>query len=333
MTSSAVADAETTRLVCSVLGALVGYVAGGVLGRAIVRQVDTASAHLERVPAAQLIAATLGASVGALAGVALLLPVVLLPLQRYTVPVTVLVIIALGLRRWPSRRVPRRGPRPVRRDAGPARGARRRRAAVGVKLVDTSALVDGRLVEVARAGFLEGLLVIPTFVLHEVQALADSSDEAVRRRRPPRPRPASGCCRTRPSSAVEITEDDDPSVRRGRRQAGRAGQGPPCPAAHRGRRAGVGRRDRRCARAEPPRPRRGGAAAGPARRAAHGPAAACRPGSRPGGRPTSTTARWSSSTARPTRLGADLEVTITSIVSGRRGRMLFASLGDVAPPG
>jgi uncharacterized protein YacL len=44
------------------------------------------------------------------------------------------------------------------------------------KLVDTSALIDGRLNEVVSAGFLEGTLIVPRFVLHELQHIADSSD-------------------------------------------------------------------------------------------------------------------------------------------------------------
>lgn len=49
-------------------------------------------------------------------------------------------------------------------------------------LLDTSVLVDGRLVEVVRLGFLEGPLIVPGFVLDELQTLSDSSDPAVRAR-------------------------------------------------------------------------------------------------------------------------------------------------------
>jgi uncharacterized protein YacL len=48
------------------------------------------------------------------------------------------------------------------------------------KVLDTSALIDGRILEVARSGFLEGRLVVPRFVLEELQNLADSSDHSVR---------------------------------------------------------------------------------------------------------------------------------------------------------
>jgi uncharacterized protein YacL len=50
------------------------------------------------------------------------------------------------------------------------------------KLLDTSVLIDGRIADITEAGFLEGPLVIPQFVLNELQAIADSSDSTKRLR-------------------------------------------------------------------------------------------------------------------------------------------------------
>jgi uncharacterized protein YacL len=44
-------------------------------------------------------------------------------------------------------------------------------------LVDTSAVIDGRIAAVARTGFLDGTLIVPAFVLAELQQLADSADD------------------------------------------------------------------------------------------------------------------------------------------------------------
>lgn len=44
-------------------------------------------------------------------------------------------------------------------------------------LVDTSAIIDGRIANVAQTGFLEGSLLVPRFVLNELQTLADSADD------------------------------------------------------------------------------------------------------------------------------------------------------------
>lgn len=50
------------------------------------------------------------------------------------------------------------------------------------KILDTSAIIDGRIADVARAGFLEGVLVVPSFVLEELRHIADSADVLRRNR-------------------------------------------------------------------------------------------------------------------------------------------------------
>ena len=54
--------------------------------------------------------------------------------------------------------------------------------AAGKKVLDTSALIDGRILDIANTGFLEGILILPRFVLTELQGVADSSDPARRAR-------------------------------------------------------------------------------------------------------------------------------------------------------
>lgn len=48
------------------------------------------------------------------------------------------------------------------------------------KLLDTSVIIDGRVMDIVAAGFLEGQLVIPNFVLQELQRLSDSADSMKR---------------------------------------------------------------------------------------------------------------------------------------------------------
>ena len=50
------------------------------------------------------------------------------------------------------------------------------------KILDTSVLIDGRILDVIRLGFLEGTIVIPKFVLEELQKIADSADTLKRNR-------------------------------------------------------------------------------------------------------------------------------------------------------
>ena len=50
------------------------------------------------------------------------------------------------------------------------------------KLLDTSVIIDGRICDICRAGFLEGKIVVPSFVLKELRHIADSSDAMKRAR-------------------------------------------------------------------------------------------------------------------------------------------------------
>ncbi len=63
----------------------------------------------------------------------------------------------------------------------------RHRAKSGVeplpeKLLDTSVIIDGRIVDIVHSGFVDGALVVPRFVLGELQMLADSADPIRRAR-------------------------------------------------------------------------------------------------------------------------------------------------------
>jgi uncharacterized protein YacL len=50
------------------------------------------------------------------------------------------------------------------------------------KLLDTSVLIDGRIADICEAQFVDGVLVVPQFVLHELQLVADSGDALKRQR-------------------------------------------------------------------------------------------------------------------------------------------------------
>jgi len=53
---------------------------------------------------------------------------------------------------------------------------------VSYKILDTSVIIDGRIADICDTGFIEGILVIPTFVLNELQMIADSADSIKRNR-------------------------------------------------------------------------------------------------------------------------------------------------------
>jgi uncharacterized protein YacL len=81
-----------------------------------------------------------------------------------------------------------------------------------LKLLDTSAIIDGRIADMADTGFLEGTLAVPEFVLRELQMVADSSDGS-KRQRGRRGLDILQRMQANPQLTVEITEADCPGVR------------------------------------------------------------------------------------------------------------------------
>ena len=77
--------------------------------------------------------------------------------------------------------------------------------------VDTSALIDGRMTDVVASGFLWGTLVVPRFVVAELQQIADSRDQA-RRVRGRRGLEVLNALQKDPRVAVELNDEDVPGV-------------------------------------------------------------------------------------------------------------------------
>jgi uncharacterized protein YacL len=79
-------------------------------------------------------------------------------------------------------------------------------------LLDTSVIIDGRIADIARTGFLAGTLLIPRFVLNELQYIADSPD-AMRRQRGRRGMEVLGQLQKESSVPVRISDMDVEGVR------------------------------------------------------------------------------------------------------------------------
>ena len=80
------------------------------------------------------------------------------------------------------------------------------------KILDTSVIIDGRIADIAETGFLDGIVVIPQFVLRELQLVADSSD-SMKRNRGRRGLDILQRIQKMPALNVQILEEDFPNVR------------------------------------------------------------------------------------------------------------------------
>ncbi|HZP33016.1 MAG TPA: PIN domain-containing protein [Candidatus Acidoferrales bacterium] len=79
------------------------------------------------------------------------------------------------------------------------------------KILDTSVIIDGRVADICEAYFLEGVLVVPQFVLRELQLVADSPD-GLKRQRGRRGLEVLQKMQKMPHLEVEVAEDDFPQI-------------------------------------------------------------------------------------------------------------------------
>lgn len=161
----------------AVLAGLAGFLVGGLVDRWEAAFRTWVFGRLARVSAVEAAAGALGALIGLAAGALLAVPASgLRPVGSFLALVLSVVLGYAGL--LAGLRL---------RDQLPAfeairphgRGPAQRGTA---KILDTSAIIDGRIADLCRTGFLEGPLLVPAFVLEELRHIADSGD-ALRRNR------------------------------------------------------------------------------------------------------------------------------------------------------
>ena len=80
------------------------------------------------------------------------------------------------------------------------------------KILDTSVIIDGRIADICETGFLDGVLVIPHFVLRELQQVADSAD-SLKRNRGRRGLDILQRIQKMAGLTVQLVENDYPAVR------------------------------------------------------------------------------------------------------------------------
>lgn len=161
-------------VVSVVIGAGFGYSVGGVIARVILRGIAVQEQRLRGLPPDQVVAGFSGSIVAMLAASLVAWPLFLLGPAAVMAPLFVFLVVVAGIAGF---RVGRTRGSSINRtgSGGPRQGW-------GPKVLDTSVAIDGRIVQVARSGFLTGTVLVPQPVVDELQGLADSADEGRRAR-------------------------------------------------------------------------------------------------------------------------------------------------------
>lgn len=161
----------TVRLALTVVGGLIGI----ILGSEIFRFVLNLQKQIESASTREKIALSFGGAIG----VILTLPFAVL-FARFgavSIPLTLVVgitfvylstIAVLSMKEL--------------RLVLPATDTNTESLTPKVKILDTNVIIDGRIADICRAGFLEGTIYVPGFVIDELQHIADSSDSLRRAR-------------------------------------------------------------------------------------------------------------------------------------------------------
>jgi uncharacterized protein YacL len=212
-------NTETWRVIvpATLIGAAFGFLLTPWLVIAPARALRNA---LRNVPIGDLVAGSVGMAFGLLLAALLTYPVSRLPPPFGNIVPLILVIVFgylgatvfimrqadffLFIRRQPQRSA-------TGAPGSVATGADGATAPEQVLLLDTSVIIDGRIADIAKTGFLLGKLTVPRFVLNELQYIADSAD-TLRRNRGRRGLEVLDRLQSTPNVGIEFTDQDPKSV-------------------------------------------------------------------------------------------------------------------------
>jgi len=196
--------------VAIIVGCGLGYVVGGIFGRTIATTADRTEVALREVSADTLLAGALGLVCGVVTGAGIAWPLFFVPDPLIAMPLFGVVVAVLGYLGFRVGSAKRDG---VLAMFGNRTGvAPRPGAAVSLpQVIDSSVAIDARIIDVVRAGFLGGRMIVSQAVLDELQGLADASDP-MRRSRGRRGLEVLQTLQREPTVDIEVVDDGHPEI-------------------------------------------------------------------------------------------------------------------------
>ena len=196
--------------VAIIVGSGLGYVVGGVFGRTIATTADRTEVALREVSADTLLAGALGLVCGVVTGAGIAWPLFFVPDPLIAMPLFGVVVAVLGYLGFRVGSAKRDGVLALfgnRTGVAPRPGA----PVTLPQVVDSSVAIDGRIVDVVRAGFLGGRMVVCQAVLEELQGLADAADP-LRRSRGRRGLEVLQTLQREPTEDIDVVDDGHPEI-------------------------------------------------------------------------------------------------------------------------
>lgn len=191
-----------------ILGSSVGYILGGILGREFAFAQHEAELRLQEMAPLDIVLGVGGLIVGLAVAWLASVPLRLLEPIWLSIVTTVLLFVVLG---WGGMRIAFIKKVDFARALPTLTDDARACETSALKVLDTSAIIDGRFIELRALGLLEGELRVPRFVLGELHTLSDSADDT-KRARGRRGLDLLARTNDRGSQRIEVFEADFPSI-------------------------------------------------------------------------------------------------------------------------
>lgn len=175
----------TGRIIGIIIFALIGFFIGDFVGKRIIKDVSAVDKKVKEIPGNNLIIGVIGLTSGILLGLLVSLALRSIPFVGPFIPIFLVVIfsyvgIMLSLRNKQMIinvfRLSKRFKEEKEENQADKKGSEGHTVISKPKIIDTSTIIDGRIADIILTGFLEGALIVPGFIVNELQGIADSSD-------------------------------------------------------------------------------------------------------------------------------------------------------------
>ena len=196
-----------------IIGCGVGYIIGSLVGKRLDRVMEWLDSAIQKMPGFDLFVAVLGLVIGLFIAWLVSIPFSSIPNQLVKLFLKIFIFVVLGFLGLRLSLYKKEDFRALFHSFGsikmPLTSSKGHHT--NEKVLDTSVIIDGRIADICRTGFVEGRLNVPRFILRELQSIADSED-ALKRNRGRRGLDVLRLLQKEPKVEIHIADRDYPEI-------------------------------------------------------------------------------------------------------------------------
>ncbi|KYH28788.1 MULTISPECIES: PIN/TRAM domain-containing protein [Clostridium] len=162
---------------------LILFIISPIFNSLIIKTMNYFEENIQKIPTVEILIGTVGAILGLIISVPFVSLFNDFLIGKIIGIIIVLVVTALGVDIAVKKKEDLIGAISSIKKVGVTKEKKPKTQYKGIpKVLDTSVIIDGRILDICQSGFIEGTLIIPNFVLDELRHIADSSDSLKRNR-------------------------------------------------------------------------------------------------------------------------------------------------------